>query len=156
MANIEAIYIAPKNKEEMLSVKTVEAVSHSGLKGDRYYCPQQSLPHAQQQYRKEDLSLIAAEEIEAFNAATGLALPFGDFRRNLVTRGIDLNAYVGKRMRIGDCIVMGIELCEPCRTLAKQLTPLVFPHLVHKAGLRCAILQSGHITVNAQIDEYHA
>ena len=40
--------------------------------------------------------------------------------RNLLTRGVDLNALVGKRFRVGALECRGIELCEPCATMESR------------------------------------
>jgi MOSC domain-containing protein YiiM len=73
-------------------------------------------------------------------------------RRNLATRGIDLNALEGQRFRVGDVECEGIELCEPCRRL-ERLTEKrgVIRGLVHRGGLRAAILSEGEIAVGDAI-----
>lgn len=154
MGTIEKIYVTDKNKGLMRPIETTQAVAYSGLKGDRYFTPQRSLFDSDRTPRKQDLTLISAEEIGNFNRLTGMNFGYGDFRRNVITRGIDLNTYVGKYLKMGDCIVFGIELCEPCRKLARELAPLVFQHLVHKAGLRCAIITSGELAVQQTICEF--
>lgn len=95
--------------------------------------------------RREDLSLISADELDAWNADTGLQIPYEQFRRNIITRGIDLNALVGRRFRIGSVECLGMELCEPCSKLARLVDRRVLPNLVHRAGLRAAILSAGSI-----------
>ena len=40
-------------------------------------------------------------------------------RRNLVTRGIELNALVGTHFRVGDVECFGQRLCEPCAHLER-------------------------------------
>ncbi|MDX1489667.1 MAG: MOSC domain-containing protein [Pseudohongiellaceae bacterium] len=151
MAIVEKIYLATSSQTAPSAVQSAELVAYAGIKGDRYYQPQQALEGYEPTLRKEDVTLISAEQIERFNEITGLRLAYGDFRRNILTRGIDLNAYIGKELRIGDCVLYGVELCEPCRSLAKALTPLVFPHLVHKGGLRCAVIKSGTIRAGQEI-----
>ena len=61
------------------------------------------------------------------------------------TADIDLNALVGKRFRVGTALCEGVELCEPCSKLARTVSRQVLPHLVHRAGLRAAIIESGDI-----------
>ncbi len=97
------------------------------------------------------VSLIEREGIDTFNAETGLSASLADIRRNIVTEGIDLNALVGKRFRIGDVELEGTELCEPCATLGKLLSagdvsPAdVVRHFAHSAGIRAKVLSSGAI-----------
>ena len=68
-------------------------------------------------------------------------------RRNVLTRGIDVNALVGKRFRIGAVECEGVELCEPCETLEGMTQPGVIKAFVHRAGLNADILTDGEISV---------
>ncbi len=94
----------------------------------------------------QQLTLVEAEEIEAFCAATGRELDLSLTRRNVVTRGLRLNALVGKRFRLGDCELLGVELCEPCRTLGARLAnaaldaPGVVKYWRGRGGLRADVL----------------
>ena len=47
----------------------------------------------------------------------------------MLTRGIDVNALVGKRFRVGDVECEGVELCEPCTTLEAMTQPGVIKGL---------------------------
>ena len=38
-------------------------------------------------------------------------------RRQVATRGVDLNALVGRRFNVGELECEGMELCEPCAHL---------------------------------------
>jgi MOSC domain-containing protein YiiM len=68
-------------------------------------------------------------------------------RRNVLTRGIDLNALVGRRFTVGGVECEGTELCEPCNTLAKLTERGVLRGLVHRGGLRADIVAGGEIAV---------
>ena len=70
----------------------------------------------------------------------------GDARRNVVTRGIDLNALVGRRFQVGDVECVGRRLCEPCAHL-ERLSPGILRPLVHRGGLRADLLGDGAIRV---------
>ena len=153
MGKIAAIYIAANTDEAVLEKQSVKVLPNQGIIGDRYFLPQQELVLAPQPLRKEDLSLIAAEELQAFNEKFALQIPFGDFRRNIITSGIDLNALVGKKFRIGSALSLGMEFCEPCSKLARTVNTNVLPHLVRRAGLRAAILEPGEITRDDKILE---
>ena len=124
-----------------------------GIKSDRYFRSQQSLEVGQEAARKEDITIISADELDAFNAKFELAIPFGEFRRNIVTRDIDLNALIGKRFRLGTAVCEGMELCEPCSKLARTVNRLVLPHLVHRAGIRAAVIESGEVVPGDTIEE---
>ena len=71
-------------------------------------------------------------------------------RRNIVTRGIDLNALAGIRFRVGDVELQGQRLCQPCAHL-ERLSPGTLRPLVHRGGLRADLLTGGTIHVGATV-----
>ncbi len=150
---ILAIYIATNTDDAVRAQQSVKVLPNQGIIGDRYYAPQQELAIDTLAPRKEDLSLISADELEAFNERFELEIPYGDFRRNIITSGIDLNALVGKKFRIGSALCLGMELCEPCSKLARTVNSHVLPHLVRRAGLRAAVLEIGEIAQGDSIIE---
>ena len=90
----------------------------------------------------------------------GLELPTGrlapeEARRNVFTRGIDLNALVGKPFTIGDVQCLGQRLCEPCahleRLIARAGKPGTLRALIHKGGLRADLVSDGEIRVGDEI-----
>lgn len=151
-----ALFIAPNTDDAVQSQNTIHLAPNQGIVGDRYFVAQQSLGIDTQAPRKEDITLISADELEAFNTQFELDIPLGDFRRNIVTRGVDLNALVGKRFRVGSALCIGMELCEPCSKLARTVNKLVLPHLVHRAGIRAAVLNAGDVLENDSIEELSA
>ena len=137
------INVWPADEEQAHPVETVRAISGRGLEGDRHFY---SGPGSQPE-RDKELTLIATEALEALAAEHGIELTAANSRRNVATQGIDLNQLEGKRFRVGDVECEGIELCEPCRTLERLTQPGVIRGLVHRGGLRAAILREGEIAV---------
>jgi MOSC domain-containing protein YiiM len=140
MGEVVAIYIGPE-RQLPEPVDRVEAHAGKGLAGNRYYWPEGSAPAG------NALTLIEAEALAAFTRETGIELTAQASRRNVLTRGIDLNALVGKRFRVGDVECEGVELCEPCSHLASLTHPGVLRGMVHRAGLNADILTDGQIAV---------
>lgn len=147
MSNVLAIFIAPQRAAAPQNQSLVSMLAGAGIVGDRHCNTQESFLERSLEERATEVTLIEAEAIDAFNQACGLTLGYGDLRRNIVTRDVNLNALVGQRFRLGEIEFEGIELCEPCSTLARRVTPLVLPHMVHRAGLRAAVLSSGELRV---------
>ncbi|MCZ6710929.1 MAG: sulfurase, partial [Gammaproteobacteria bacterium] len=85
------------------------------------------------------------------NDRTGLSIGAADTGRNIATRGIRLNALVGKQFRIANVLLEGFELCEPCATLGKRLAtdavggPEVVAAFTHSAGIRAFVRGTGDI-----------
>ncbi len=77
---------------------------------------------------------------------------YAEARRNLVTRGIDLNGLVGRRFRVGEVECLGQRLCEPCAHLERLTTKGVLRGLIHRGGLRADIVSDGVIAVGSSIE----
>ena len=136
---VEGIFVTPEHGELPLGVESVRAVAGRGLEGNRYFFDDAPPGCA--------LTLIAAEAVEAMAAEHGISLEAAATRRNVVTRGIDVNALVGKRFRVGDVECEGVELCEPCEHLQSMTKPGVIKGLVHRGGLNADILSDGAISI---------
>ena len=55
------------------------------------------------------------------NTSLGKQVTSLTFRRNIITKGIQLNELVGKTFLIGNVKVEGMDLCRPCRHLTEVL-----------------------------------
>jgi MOSC domain-containing protein YiiM len=145
VATVTHIFVAPGKGAPAKSVASVDAMTEQGLRGDRYTLAKNRRGPAYQ------VTLIEIENIEGFTAATGLPFTPEMPRRNLITRGVRLNDLCGKRFRIGAAVFEGLELCEPCKLLAKRTHREVVKALAGKGGLRARILSGGEIRVGDRI-----
>ena len=100
----------------------------------------------------QQLTLIEAEVLDALRE-DGLHLTPVDARRNIVTRGIDLNALVGQEFQIGTVRCIGRRLCEPCSHLQRLTGTALLRPMVHRGGLRADILTSGVVRVGDTIGD---
>jgi MOSC domain-containing protein YiiM len=150
---VEAIVVAPEAEVAMVSVGQATARAGRGLEGDRYHARRGTFTNVHG--RGHDLTLIEAEVLEGLRLPSDARLAAEDARRNVVTRGIDLNALVGRRFRIGDVECVGQRLCEPCAHLERLTTqagkPGVLRALIHKGGLRADVVADGEISVGSVI-----
>jgi hypothetical protein len=135
---VESIHIAPAAAEPPRAVERARAVAGRGLEGDRYFAGEGTFSDWP---GGRDLTLIEAEAAEA------AGLEPGEARRNVVVRGVDLNALVGRRFRVGPVECEGLEEAPPCNHLAKLTRPDVLRALAGRGGLRAAILSGGEIAV---------
>lgn len=140
---VEGIFIGAKY-ELPQPVERVRAVAGRGLEGNRHFYDEAPPGRA--------LTLIAAEALDAGAADSGVELGAAESRRNVLTRGIDLNALVGERFRVGNVECVGIELCEPCKTLERLTRPGVIKAYVHRAGLNADIVTDGEIAVGDAVE----
>ena len=135
MSKVFKLGITDKNNKKINEVKFIEVLSNKGVVGDRHF-NEYNDPYCQ-------LSLIESENIDYYNLKFGLNIPYLDFRRNIVTKGIQLNELVGKILKIGEVKVEGIDLCRPCRHLTEVLDQKnILKEFLRRGGLRCKILSS--------------
>jgi MOSC domain-containing protein YiiM len=138
---VEAIFLTAEHGELPAPVERVSARAGRGLEGNRYYWDEGTAPPGRA------VTLIASEAVEAVASEGDVSVEPAATRRNVLTRGIDVNALVGKRFRIGSVECQGVELCEPCQTLESMTQPGVIKAFVHRAGLNADILSDGEISV---------
>jgi MOSC domain-containing protein YiiM len=146
---VEAIHIADTRGAPMRSVDRIRALAGVGLDGDRHATG--ASVTADDVKVDQQLTLVAAEEIDRLADVFGIVLEPGETRRNVTTRGVDVNALVGRRFRIGDVVCEGTRLCEPCQYLTDLLGKPILEPLVHRAGLRARIHTGGEIAVGAEV-----
>jgi MOSC domain-containing protein YiiM len=147
-----AIAIAAEATGPMQSLESARALAGRGLDGDRYAAKAGTFTPASDTARGYDLTLIEAEVLDELSLPAGATLDYLDARRNIVTRGVDLNALVGRRFRIGDVECLGQRLCEPCSHLERLTGSGVLRALIHRGGLRADILSDGQIEVGSAIE----
>ncbi|MGY1761795.1 MOSC domain-containing protein [Geodermatophilus sp. SYSU D00779] len=147
---VEGLAVAPAAEAPMQLLEVAQARAGRGLDGDRYAAGAGTFTPRAGRRPGYDLTLIAAEVLDEM-AAAGQALDFAGTRRNVLTRGIDVNALVGRRFRIGDVLCEGRRLCEPCVHLDRLSGPGVLRPLIHRGGLRADVLADGEIRLGAPV-----
>ena len=121
-------------------LEEARALASRGLEGDRHVTGRGTFPSGPP---GSALTMIEAEVCESFDPP----LEPSQHRRNVVTRGIDLNALVGREFTIGEVRCRGMRLCEPCTVVQRYVGRPVLRALVHRGGLRADILADGSVRV---------
>ncbi|MGH2882390.1 MAG: MOSC domain-containing protein [Solirubrobacteraceae bacterium] len=140
VGTVEAIAVAGAAAQPTRLLESVHALAGQGLEGDRHVAGTGTFPSGQP---GSALTMIEAEVCESFDPP----LEPGEHRRNVITRGIDLNALVGHEFTIGDVPCRGMRLCEPCTVVQRYAGRPVLRPLVHRGGLRADILGDGEIHI---------
>ena len=144
MSKILKLGLASNNNEKIEEMDSIKVEENKGVVGDRHFKDQND-PYCQ-------LSLIESENIDYYNLKYGLDIPYINFRRNIVTKGIQLNELVGKKLKIGKVNLEGIDLCRPCRHLTEMLSQdNILKEFLRRGGLRCQILSSSSINIGDDI-----
>ena len=140
------IFITPEAGAPMQAVEAARAAPGQGLEGDRYFEAHGSFSRWPGPHR--DVTLIAEEALAEMARETGTTLPAEASRRNVLVRGVPLNDLIKQRFSVGEVVMEGIRLCQPCKYLARIAgEPGVLPGLVNRGGLRARILDEGLIRV---------
>lgn len=149
---VETIALTAQATGPMRQVGQARALAGRGIAGDRYAAKAGTFTPRDDTARGYDLTLVEAEVLDALVLPEGGTVGYAEARRNVITRGIDLNALVGRRFRVGDVQCIGQRLCEPCAHLERLTTKGVLRELIHRGGLRADILTDGHIHAGATIE----
>lgn len=119
-------------------VAEVECVAGMGLKGDRYFGYKPDF--------KGQVTFFDARAVDAVREHFNLPdLSASVFRRNLIVRGVDLEAWVGRRFRFQGVEFEGSEECRPCYWMDEAVAPGAEEFLKSRfrGGLRARILSDG-------------
>ena len=145
MAEVFKLGITANSNQPIKEVNSIEVLANKGIVGDRHF-QEFNDPYNQ-------LSLIESENIDDYNIRFGLNISYIDFRRNVITKGIQLNDLVGKKLKVGNVELEVIDLCRPCRHLTEMLNQdNVLKEFLRKGGLRCQILSSSNINIGDKIE----
>src|SRR5262245_26423810 len=134
-----AIFIHGPKGEDLYRVEMAQALAERGLDGDRY------CPNADSGKPDQEITLIESEAVEALAREIEMKIEPVKARRNLLTRGVPLNHLVGREFTVGDVVLRGIRLCEPCDHLESLTAIGIKDGLHHRGGLRAQVVKGGTI-----------
>lgn len=131
----------PAGAHATVSVPEVECVAGQGLCGDRFF-------GFKENYQGQ-VTLFAAEVFDAVCGQLGVrAKSPGVTRRNIITRGVDLNSLVGKKFVVQGVELEGVAECSPCHWMNEAIAPGAAAALHGRGGLRARILTDGVLRVD--------
>jgi MOSC domain-containing protein YiiM len=140
-SKVERIYVAPQGGVAMQRVPQVEALAGCGLEGDRY-CSRTGYWTGVDECQ---VTLIAAEDLENVQRTAGVQVGNGEHRRNLITRGIELESLNGKRFQVGEAILEYDRPRPPCSYIQSITQPGMTRALVGNSGICARVVESGLI-----------
>jgi MOSC domain-containing protein YiiM len=140
-----SIHIALAGTAPVISVGEIQAVVGKGLEGDRYFL--QTGTYSKTPGSGRAVTLIEIEAIEALGRDYGIDIDAAQARRNIVTRGVALNHLIDREFALGDAVLRGTRLCDPCAHLEKLTVKGVMRGLIHRGGLRAEVIRGGIIRI---------
>lgn len=144
---LREIYVAVAAGQPMRRVIEVRAVAGKGLEGDRYATGK---GHWRQTDACEVTLVTTADLVRAERRSTFL-FSAGEHRRNLVVRGVPLDAFRHRQLRIGEVLFTFHRLRPPCAYLERLLRPGTAKALGRGAGIGLKIVQGGVLRVGDHV-----
>ncbi len=126
-------YGRPAGAAQIESLVSAELAAEGGVPGDRFR--RQVTFFAEETWRR------LREELGGAAADRGPEV----FRRNLLVRGADLNALIGREFELQGLRFHGIEYCKPCFWMDQAFAPGTLERLEswRAGGLRARVLTPG-------------
>ena len=128
----------------MVAADRIAAAEGFGVAGDRY---RERTGHwSDPRWPDQQITVIAEE------TAVDLGIEAGALRRNVVTRGVDLDELLECHVRIGTAVLHFVRPCDPCAYLEELLQrPGLRADLDGRGGVRAAVVESGVISVGDRV-----
>ncbi len=136
----------PAGEHEAMEPDEICCVAGRGLQGDRFFDHKDNY--------KGQITFFADEvysDLRQRFKITGK--PASVFRRNVLTRGSDLNSLVGQEFEVQGVKFMGVEECKPCYWMDQAFGPGTEDAMKGRGGLRARILTDGILRLDESADE---
>ena len=146
---VEGIYVARGAGEPVERVGEVTAIEGCGLAGDRYCV---GTGHWSRFGRVCQVTLIAAEDLDFIEKATGIRVRDGEHRRNVVLRGLNLGALRWRRFQIGGATLEYVGPRSVCRYIERLTEPGMTQALKGRGGICVRVVESGPVRVHDKVD----
>jgi len=141
MAEVVSIHIAGERNGPAQQLSSAEVMRDYGIEGDWR-------SHAG---NSRQLTLIEEEALLATGRELRFTVPDGASRRQVVVRGLTLNATVGKTLRLGSVLVAVTALCHPCENMERTIGPGAQLAMANRGGVSARILQGGTLRAGDQV-----
>jgi MOSC domain-containing protein YiiM len=149
---IACIYLSPGHnffgryghaagEHPLIPVSQVECIAGKGLIGDRFFDYKNDY--------KGQITFFAWETYEDLCRRFGVSGKNpGVFRRNVVTRGVNLKAWIGKEFELQGVLFEGTQEASPCSWMNHAFCEGAEVAMKGRGGLRAKILTDGILRVD--------
>ena len=118
---------------------SIEVRAGLGIVGDRYF--------GKRAHRTASVTVMAIESIERIAPRLDPA----DTRRNIIVRGLDIDAMRGEDFSLGGIMFRAHRPANPCAWMDVALAPGAFRGLRGHGGMRCEPLTSGTLRLGPTV-----
>lgn len=144
---IERLYVSPAHNyfghhggpagdAPIVELDAIDCVAGRGVRGDRFF-----------DYKPDyagQITFFSSEVFAALCAALQVHdVPPSAVRRNVITRGADLNELIGREFEVQGVRFLGVCECRPCYWMDRAIAPGAEEWLKGRGGLRAKILRDG-------------
>ena len=124
-------------------VSEVQCVAGRGLQGDRFFDFKKGYK-GQVTFFADEIYQSLCERLQVWDK------PSSVFRRNIITRGVDLNSLVGVEFEVQGVRFAGTAECSPCHWMNEAFAPGAEAALKGNGGLRAKVLSDGILKIGAR------
>ena len=125
----------------------IELRAGLGIVGDRYFNARAHV-HA-------SVTVIGADALDAVAAELGTPIDAARTRRNVVLRGVDVDALRGMAFSLdsgqGAVLFQGYRPANPCAWMDRELAPGAFRAMRGRGGVRCDPVSDGVLTLGPAV-----
>jgi MOSC domain-containing protein YiiM len=134
----------PAGRNPLFELREVECVAGRGVRGDRFFEFKQDYK-GQVTFFSWETYRDLCQTLHVENISPGV------FRRNVITRGVELNSLIGKEFEIQGVRFLGVSECSPCYWMNEAFAPGAEKLLQGRGGLRARILSGGKLQATAGV-----
>lgn len=131
----------PAGEHEIIEVAEIHCVAGHGIEKDRYFGHKDDF--------KGQITFFADEVYQDLRTHfSGHEVAPSAFRRNVITRGVDLNEFIGREFEVQGVQFFGTEECRPCYWMNQAFAPGAEEAMQGRGGLRAKIVTDGILRVS--------
>ena len=144
--SVVALFIVDRRAAPMKKVEQLNALAGRGIEGDRYFLGTGTYSKKPESGRQ--VTLIKSEVLESLKEKFEITVKPEESRRNILTRGIEINDLIGTEFFVGPVRLRAHRITQPCLYLENLLDlPGLYKELWDNGGISCEILSEGIIKV---------
>ena len=114
----------------------------TGLDGDH---------HARSGRSKRQVTIIQSEHLTVVGQLLKKAVHPSDVRRNLAVSGINVLALKNERFRIGEVVLEGTGVCNPCSRMEQNLGTGGYNAMRGHGGITARVISGGEIRLGDEV-----
>lgn len=126
----------------MIEVEQAECVADKGLVGDRFFAWKEDYK-GQVTFFEHEVYERLCEQFQVMGIAPSV------FRRNIVTKGVDLNSLIGQEFEVQGVRFLGTTECSPCYWMDQAFAEGAEAAMEGHGGLRAKVLSDGVLRKDA-------